>query len=183
MSSSRARLSTVFWLCLALGFFGGRVAAAGPENVMISRDTDGNGIEESYQLADKQVTVREGQQMIWESPEEWNTEQILLADADNDGREELLMILWKYGSYGDVKPFWREQGDRAYSCHLFLYRLQSGRMKAVWCSSALEPPIESISVNTDPDRRLSLVAREQSRLPFFNPRSTWQWQDWGFTRI
>ncbi len=173
----------MFLLCFVLGFIGGRVAAASQENVMISRDTDGNEMVESYQLTNNQVRVWEGQQMIWESPAEWRIEQFLLADADNDGREELLMLLWKYGSYGDVEPFWLEQEDQTYSCHLFMYRLQSGRMRAVWCSSALDPPLQSIGVNTGPDHTLSLVAREKSGWPLYNPRSSWQWQDWGFTRI
>ncbi len=162
------------------------MAAAGSVNVIISRDTDGNGRVENYQLTNNQVKVWEDQQMIWESPPEWKIEQILLADANNDGFEELLMVLWKYGSYGDVKPFWQEQEDQIYSCHLFLYRLQSGQMRAVWCSSAIDPPITEISVITDSTQQVSLEILEiieGSRFPYSATRTTWQWQDWGFTRI
>lgn len=176
----------MFLICFALGFIGGQMAAAGSVNVIISRDTDGNGRVENYQLTNNQVKVWEDQQMIWESPPEWKIEQILLADANNDGFEELLMVLWKYGSYGDVKPFWQEQEDQIYSCHLFLYRLQSGQMRAVWCSSAIDPPITEISVITDSTQQVSLEILEiieGSRFPYSATRTTWQWQDWGFTRI
>jgi len=183
MSSSLIKLAILFLLCFAVGFIGGQISAAAPENVLISKDTDSNGVLESYQLANKQVTVWEGQQIIWGTPAEWEIEQILLADADNDGSEELLMVLWKYGSFGDVKPFWEEQEDRAYSCHLFMYRLQAGRMRAVWCSSAIDPPITEISAITDSAQKVSLEIKERSQFPYPATCTTWQWQDWGFARI
>lgn len=157
--------------------------AAGPENVMISRDTDGNGMAESYQLENHQVTIWEDQQMIWESPAGWKIEQMLLADGDNDGTEELLMVLWKYGSFGEMQPFWHEEEDQAYSCHLFMYRLQAGRMKAVWCSSALEPAIKEMRVISENSQPLYLEVRESSKFPYPAPHTTWQWQDWGFARM
>lgn len=176
------RLAAIFLLCFAVGFYGGQISAAGQQDVLIAKDTDNNGVPESYQLVNKRLTVWEGRQIIWETPAEWEIKQILLADADNDGVEELLMVLWKYGSFGDVRPFWQAE-DRAYSCHLFMYRLQAGRMRAVWCSSAIDPPIAEISVITDQDRQVSLEIKERSPFPYPATRSTWQWQDWGFARI
>lgn len=177
------RLAAVLLLCFALGFTRGQVPVAGSENVIISGDTDGSGMAASYQLINNQVRVWEDQQMIWESPAEWKIEQILLADADNDGIEELLMVLWKYGSFGDVSPFWHEREDKSYCCHLFMYRLQAGRMRAVWCSSAVGSPIESIRETTGPDQKWSLLVREKAKLPFLYTQSVWQWQDWGFARV
>ncbi len=50
--------------------------------------------------------------MIWESPAEWRIEQFLLADADNDGREELLMLLWKTAAMGMLNHSgWRGRPD------------------------------------------------------------------------
>ena len=177
------RLAAVFLLCFALGFIRGQLPAAGSENLIISGDTDSSGMAASYELINDQVRVWENQQMIWESPAEWKVTQLLLADADNDGVEELLMVLWKYGSFGDVRPFWHEREDKSYSCHLFMYRLQAGRMKAVWCSSAVRFPIESIQEATGPDQKLSLLVREKAKLPFLYAQSVWQWQDWGFARV
>ncbi len=93
------------------------------------------------------------------------------------------MVLWKYGSFGETQPFWHEPEDKSYSCHLFMYRLQAGQMRAVWCSSALDVPLQSISVAVSSDNKLSLVIREQSKLPFLYSPSIWQWQHWGFTRV
>lgn len=183
MNSSRMRLAAVLLLCFALGFTRGQVPVAGSENVIISEDTDGSGMAASYQLINNQVRVWKDQQIIWESPAEWKIEQILLADADNDGIEELLMVLWKYGSFGDVSPFWHEREDKSYCCHLFMYRLQAGRMRAVWCSSAVGSPIESIRETTGPDQKWSLLVREKAKLPFLYTQSVWQWQDWGFARV
>ena len=68
------RLAAIFLQCFAVGFIRGQISAAEPENVLISRDTDLNGILESYHLVNKQLTVWEGRQMIWQTPAEWEIE-------------------------------------------------------------------------------------------------------------
>lgn len=162
-----------------------------PAKVALSADTDKNGVPEIYILGKKRVQVWEGERLLWESSPDWNVKQILLADADNDGCEELLMVLWKHGSYGDTQPFWLEQDNQSYSCHLFMYRLQAGRMKAAWCSSALDLPIQKICVRLNSAQEIVLEIQEGSAVSllhplnrlFFPQSGTWQWQGWGFSRV
>ena len=161
------RLAAIFLLCFAVGFIGGQISAAEPENVLISRDTDLNGILESYHLVNKQLTVWEGRQMIWQTPAEWEIERILLADADNDGVDELLMVLWKHGSFGDVRPFW-QSADRAYSCHLFMYRLQAGRMKRYGVLRPLTLPLLTSRHNRQCPAGIS-GNKERSTFPILPP--------------
>jgi len=153
-------------------------------------DSDQNGLTESFRLEDQKVTVREEQTLIWQSPESWQVQQILLADADNDGQWELLILLWKPGSFGKNRPFWHKEDDLSLSCHLFMYRLVSGKMRPVWCSSALDRPVLFLQANeSSVSGKTELAVYEDCSsgiLSFFsqalklNPRIL-IWQDWGFT--
>jgi hypothetical protein len=167
------------------------VRAQSPDKAALSADTDKNGVAEIYLLEKNRVQVWEGERQLWQSPPEWKVSQILLADADNDGCEELLMVLWKHGSYGDIQPFWQEEEDHTYSCHLFMYRLHAGRIKAAWCSSALDKPIQNLSVQVNSAEEIVLKIQEGSAFSLLYPLNklflprpgTWQWQGWGFTRV
>ncbi|MGI5921823.1 MAG: hypothetical protein ACOX6I_08825 [Syntrophomonadaceae bacterium] len=161
---------------------------------VLSGDTDLNGQQENYILSNYQLQAVENNHLIWESPKDWQVKQAKLADADNDGRTELVMVVWKKGSFGKSRPWWvKETDDRQLTCHLFMYRLTAGRMKAVWCSSALEHPIRQaaiIDVNHDGLNELRV-----QEIPGYGPvsrfkawssdsyTSLWAWNGWGFERI
>ncbi|MGI6453201.1 MAG: hypothetical protein ACOX0E_07055 [Syntrophomonadaceae bacterium] len=149
-----------------------------PQAVSLTEDTDNNGIKESYTLNRGQLTVVEGSRQLWQSPGSWEIRQILLADADNQGQKELIMVVWKEGSFGSAKPFWLKAEDNTYSCHLFMYRLISGKLHPVWCSSALDAPIEELeAADLDKDGIIELKVHEKH-----NTITYWQWQEWGFAR-
>ncbi|HQE23618.1 MAG TPA: hypothetical protein PLM20_06920 [Syntrophomonadaceae bacterium] len=152
-------------------------------------DSDGDGQLEIYQLAESQVTVTTEDAILWESDPAWKVTDLVLADADNDGQEEMLLVLWKKGSFGTSKPMWMKGEDTEYSNHLFMYRLVAGRMKPVWCSSAIEYPILRLQVEDHDDDGLQelLVTEGPAAGPFYSIRqlfykkhTTWQWQEWGF---
>ena len=153
-------------------------------------DTDGNGRKETYRLEDHRVYVYQDADLIWESPSEWKVTHLVLADVDHEGQEEILMVLWKRGSFGSSRPLWMEGPDNDYGNHLFMYRLASGRMKPVWCSSAIPYPIMDLQVEQDEDGKLELLITEgpptgslySLRKLFYRHQTLWQWQDWGFIR-
>jgi hypothetical protein len=184
------------WICLGLLLAAVVWMAAGNglgTNVQtINRDTDGNGYKEQYLLEDHRLQVYENHRLIWRSPQDWKIQQFILADADNDKQTELLMVVWKHGSFGNAKPFWVEGPDNKYSCHLFLYHLRSGKLKSVWCSSALVNPIIEMKVkdsNEDGLNELNILEGPRagfgySLRQFFSRHNTlWIWDNWGFKRI
>jgi hypothetical protein len=157
-----------------------------------ARDLDHNGQNEIYQLEKGQLTIREGKRLLWQSPRSWTIQSCLTADANNDGAEELLLVLWKKGSFGPSKPMWQEGKDDEYSNHLFLYRPVAGKLKSVWCSSALIHPIiklEVTDINNDGKNELKVVEGPKAGTAYnlrrhFSQRSTsWVWEGWGFVRI
>lgn len=154
-------------------------------------DLDNNGQAETYVLQRGHLIIREGDRLLWESPQEWSIHSCLTADADNDQGRELLLVLWKRGSFGQSKPMWIKETDNQYSNHLFLYRLAAGKLKPVWCSSALTHPIITLKVmdvNRDGKNELKVLegppaGPKHSLLYPFGCRSTsWVWQGWGFVR-
>lgn len=156
---------------------------------LLTGDSDGDGQLETYQLAEGQVTVKTENTILWESDPTWKVTGLVLADADNDGQEEMLLVLWKEGSFGASRPMWMQEEDTAYSNHLFMYRLVAGRMKPVWCSSALDYPILQLQVeDNDGDGLQELVVTEgpaagplySIRQFYSQKQTTWQWQEWGF---
>lgn len=164
------------------------------DDQVLSCDIDNNGMREDYVLKNYRLQAVEGNHLIWHSPVDWQVKQVKLADADNDGRIELVMIVWKKGSFGNSRPWWvKKQDDQQLSCHLFMYRIAAGRMKAVWCSSALEYPIKQIDIlDVNGDRLNELKVQE---IPGYGPfnrlrlwisgshKSQWTWNGWGFERI
>lgn len=156
---------------------------------LLTGDSDGDGHLETYRLAEGQVTVITENAVLWESDPTWKVTDLVVADADNDGQEEMLLVLWKVGSFGTSKPMWMKGEDTEYSNHLFMYRLVAGRMKPVWCSSAIEYPILRLQVEDHDDDGLQelLVTEGPAAGPFYSIRqlfykkhTTWQWQEWGF---
>jgi hypothetical protein len=150
-------------------------------NGSFARDLDRNGQTEIYRLENGHLTIREGDRLIWKTPEDWKIQSCLAADADNDGGEELILVLWKKGSFGSSRPMWHKGIDDEYSNHLFLYRLIAGKMKPVWCSSALARPIIELEVqDIDQDGQNELKVLEGRY--FSHSYTTWIWQEWGFVQ-
>ena len=160
-----------------------------------SGDLDGDGKAEEYVLENHVLSVNEGSQMLWKTPESWHVDGFSLGDADNDGKANLVFSLWKTGSFGKSKPFWHDGEDVSYKNHLFVYKLESDGFKPVWSSSDLYRPILSFDINdSNGDGRNELVVREgqykkvagdrYTTDPGAEPRTTvWQWDEWGFAHI
>lgn len=162
-----------------------------PLSLVIYADSDNNGFREKYLLKQHQLKVWENSRLMWQTPKEWQVRQFLTADADNDGQIELLMVVWKKGSFGSSKPFWFKGPDNQFTCHLFVYRITAGNMKAVWCSSALVHPIVQLKVkdtNNDSRNELQIIEGPRSgwayglRQYFSRQPSLWVWNSWGFER-
>lgn len=156
----------------------------------MSRDLNNNGIDESYILDKHSLSITENNRELWTSPPEWQISSWVLGDANYDGQEDLLLVVWKRGSFGKDKPFWVEENDRDLRCHLFMFNLTGEQIKAVWMSSALHRPICSLQLNDqNQDGKKELLIQEgsysllSSLIHFHDDTpSLWQWQSWGFVK-
>lgn len=110
---------------------------------------------------------------IWSTPWDWSVQELLCGDVDADGKEELILLVWKHGSYGDSRPFWVNRNDIRLEQHLFIYRWEETRenkLRAVWMSSPLYEQISSVAL--DDGNRLVLTDRS-------GKYTRWQWQGFG----
>ncbi len=109
---------------------------------------------------------------IWKTPADWQVQDVLVMDIDRDGQEELVLLVWKHGSYGRHLPIWEKKNDIRLEQHIFIYRLQkntkyedediraqdetaeenvrgnndsTGVMRPIWMSSSLGKNIRSIA--------------------------------------
>jgi hypothetical protein len=158
-------------------------------------DLDSDGKTEEYLLSDGCMSVKEGNQVLWKSPDDWDVRSFALGDVDNDGEANLAVSLWKQGSFGTSLPFWHKGEDVSYKNHLFLFKLVNGNFKSVWCSSNLDYPIASLEIcDVNGDNINELVVEEGSYRKVFGERyaldadaltrrTILQWDQWGFTRL
>ncbi len=153
-------------------------------------DLDRDNTPEQYVLQKGRLTIWVSNELLWESPADWQIESFVLGDANNDGADDLLLVLWKKGSYGSSKPFWVNGPDTEWTNHLFVYGLVCGHVKPVWMSSALICPILTLEVqDINCDGKNELVVLEGSPLEARSPVSdgnrtiVLQWQGWGFYQV
>jgi len=156
-------------------------------------DLDRDGQTEHYVLKAQQLTVTKEGQEIWQSSADWQVTGFVLADATNDGRDDLLLVVWKPGSFGRDKPFWISVDDQRLSNHLFVLDLIQGKLRPVWFSSALDRPIQALEVNDiESDGKNELVVQEERswwdrirerRVPSEESITYWQWKSWGFYQV
>ena len=86
---------------------------------------------------------------LWQSENTWYVEDFRLGDVDGDDHADLLFTLWKSYSFGPTHPARMDNDDPAVRCHLFLYTLRAGQMKALWGSSNLPRSIYAFELTFD----------------------------------
>lgn len=155
-------------------------------------DLDGDGTTELYVLTKNVLMVKEGSLKLWTSPENYKVDSFALGDVDNDGKANLVISLWKEGSFGEFEPFWHAEKNTDYKNHLFVYKLQGKKFKNVWCSSDLDRPILSFFIqDIDGDKLNELVAEEGQYKQISKEKygvdsygdvhtNVWKWKEWGF---
>lgn len=156
-------------------------------------DLDNDGIIEEYSLANKVLTIKENSLEIWSSPKEYAIDSFSLGDVNNDGHINLVISLWKEGSFDRLQPFWHTEKNKDYKNHLFVYRLEDNKFKQVWCSSNLAHPIVAFKIqDIDGDTLNELVVEEGQYKQKLGGKYTidpngliqntvWEWDEWGFS--
>lgn len=128
-------------------------------------------------LQRKRVNISCGGSTVWTSPDDIKVQDALSCDIDNDGTDELLLLCWKKGRYGEHKPFWVERDERAWSQHLFVYEYVQGEARPKWMSSYIGQDVAEMAVRdgAPPGKHLVLTSPD-------GEVSSWFWDSWGFTK-
>ena len=104
-------------------------------------------------------------------------QDVLSCDIDNDGMDELLLLCWKKGRYGEHKPFWVEEDEKNWSQHLFVYEYMEEEIRPKWMSSYIGQDVMEMAARegAPPGIHLLLTSPE-------GEVSSWFWDSWGFTK-
>lgn len=112
---------------------------------------------------------------LWVTRADWFVQDMVVKDLDRDGRKDLIILVWKHGSYGNHRPFWVEKNDKDLKQHVFIYAVDSARetgVRPMWMSSQISYEIEGIE------------SGKKDRLEISDRKETireWIWKDFGLT--
>ena len=127
-------------------------------------------------LRDGVLRIR-GTELRYTSPTEWAAADCFVYDFDRDGADEVLLHVWKRGSFGKHQPFWQKPDDKARCTeHLFIFDWDStreNRLVPLWMSSQI--PVQGQSVTVDDSGTIRIAAPDGSA-------TLWEWGSWGLVR-
>lgn len=156
-------------------------------------DLDGDGLPEKLVISDSgQAVISSGAKLRWQSPQAWQVRQALIADLNQDGRMEAVLLVWR-----PFKPWpvdtWLPNGGRinsfhnaeGLSCHLILIGWYQNEFRERWAGSALAEPIQTFAVaDLSGSGKQSLITLEGSYdAPPGSPADqlkVWEWNGFGF---
>lgn len=159
-------------LLAALGFDGAFLADWRSRSALC--DLDGDGRAEELVLEGRRLRLLLDGRELWRTERSWKVEDFLTGDIDKDGRPELLLLVWKRGSFGESRPFWVERDELCYSQHIFLFRWDGESPVPLWMSSRLRPEVSAWAMR--PDGSLSIVTPA-------GEETLWGWRSWGLERL
>lgn len=129
-------------------------------------------------LEGKKMRVLYEDNLIWNAPKDVKVQKALSADIDRDGQDELVLLCWRKGRYGDVKPIWEKEDAKDWLQHIFVYELMQDGVHAKWMSSYIGKDILDITAHTSEESGNLLHLTDRS-----GEESMWRWESWGFKRV
>ena len=115
--------------------------------------------------------------LYWENKEGWEVSDYFIDDIDHDGEDEVVILFWRIGSYGDHKPFWVEKNEKKWSQHIGIYDYDTrrkDRIDPIWVSS--EMGIEAKEILLDEKEYLHIITPE-------GKDTLWYWNMWGLMLV
>ena len=181
-----------------------RVFYLGDKNIKTSMPSATSSNGNSTKMIDlnnddslKKITLENGKLKIsdigngvvyFESPSTIWIDSFAVKDITNDGKKNLVLSVWKEGSFGSAKPFWEDTPDDSIGNHLFVYEFSDKTLSPVWQSSKLGAPNCSVVIgDVDNDNSKELIVLEGSYADYPSCEGAyiaiWEWNGWGFTNF
>jgi hypothetical protein len=166
-----------------------------PAVTAMSADFDGDGEAERLALADGGAAIQSGSQVLWQSPQAWQVQQALIADLNQDGRPEAVLLVWRPFQPWPVDA-WLPHGGRidnfhdssGRSCHIILIGWYQDSFRERWAGSALAEPVESFAAADLTGSGEQFLVTLEAR--YDDPPSTparylkvWEWNGFGFSLV
>lgn len=172
----------IAWLCYALVLVGVALPLLWARGLFLPRSEDRTdavlwegSFPVSLTLERGRFTADIADATAWESSPGWHVQDFLVLDIDRDGRNELMLLVWRRGNYGPSRPFWVKRNSTDWSQHIFIYEYdrQAGTFAPQWMSSQLRPEVARWAAHSS-DELFILTPDGDETL--------WQWGQWGLVR-
>ncbi|MGA9347336.1 MAG: CapA family protein [Anaerolineae bacterium] len=133
-------------------------------------DLTGDGHPERVRRAEQQAIVYRDGVEVWRSPPQWQVTDLALGDPNNDGREELLLALWKRDESGVPRS------------HPFIVGYRGGTYRDLWGGSPVAASIHEVELgDVDGDGVQELIVLEEQGNGSECAVTIWRWNGWGFS--
>jgi len=144
-------------------------------------DIDGDGQVEELAVIDQAAYLFKNNKLLWQSDASLEVDNVITGDINNDQKPEVIISLWKEGSFGPDQPFWVEDNDHQVRNHLFIYQWQGDTLKLIWGSSALDQPIKEMALtnlNQNGQNELAVLEGFYDKFDLTSDFSIWRWNEW-----
>lgn len=125
-------------------------------------------------LKDRRLTIERDQKIVWESPENILVQDFLRCDINHDREDELILLCWRIGRYGDARPYWVDEDEKSWSQHIYIYQWRDGEIHPLWMASDIGMDVTEFE---EDERDRILITETDGR------RSVWDWVSWGLTMV
>ncbi len=139
-----------------------------------SVDLTGDGQNEEIRLESERLKITGSAVEPWNSNPDWKVLSAAPGDPNDDGRNDILIALFKEGPEGELLS------------HPFIIGYRDGRFKTIWGGSAVPFAIfEVLLADVDGSGKQELVVLEAAE-PGAGPAerlrtlSVWDWHGWGY---
>lgn len=129
---------------------------------------------EAIMLANRRLTVQSGGRMAWQSPQDILVQDFLWCDINHDSENELILLCWRIGRYGQARPYWVKKDEKDWSQHIYIYSWENEAIRPLWMASDIGMDVHSFTF--DEKQRL-LITETNGR------KTAWDWISWGLTLI
>jgi len=137
------------------------------------------------------ITAADGN-IVWESDPDWQVQDFIICDVDKDGEQELLLLAWRHGNFGEHKPFFVEENNNDLSQHIFIFSKRNDNtgeakeangegeegelfLRSEWMSSAMHDIVSDWTYSEADGLELTL-ASDGSVMHY-------AWQGWGLKEM
>lgn len=167
------RLTGIFiFLAALLLCAAGASAQAAPTSIRIDLGADGRSEMVTLDSGqDPALIVRRGKRVLWRGvPARWKPWKLMVADVDGDGRQEIIVGVYKATHYF----------PQPHNC-LFIYGWDGKSVAPKWLGSTLSKPFTDFTfADLDRDGHEELVAVETTR-DGRRSVAVYSWNGFGFT--
>ncbi len=144
-----------------------------------SIDLTGDGCAEHVRRENEEGVIYQEGVEVWRSPPDWRVVDLALGDPNDDGRNELVLALWKPGLDGLESP---DSGkEHTLRSRPFIVGHRGGVYRTLWGGSAVAEPIHEVELgDVDGDGAQELIVLEGDDVGE-RTVSVWRWHGWGFS--